>query len=149
MPPLKPPRTWVPLPAAGIPDGTILFDGVCVLCSGWVRFVAARDGGRFRFVPVQSPYGRALAERLGISTDMPESNAVVLGGMVKSDAAVAVLSLLPSWGAARVLGWMPRRLRDTLYDRVARNRYRLFGRIAACMVPPPGLARRVLHDAPS
>lgn len=51
---------------------------------------------------------------MGISVDMPESNAVVLGGMahLKSDAVVAVLSLLPSWGAARVLGWMPRRLRD-------------------------------------
>jgi len=62
---------------------------------------------------------------------------------------VAVLSLLPSWDAARMLGWMPRRLRDTLYDRVAQNRYRLFGRTDACMVPPPGLARRVLYEAPS
>jgi predicted DCC family thiol-disulfide oxidoreductase YuxK len=151
MPLLPPPRAWAPLSAAGIPDDTILFDGVCVLCSGWVRFVAARDGGRFSFVPVQSPYGRILAERLGISADMPESNAVVLGGVAhfKSDAAVAVLSLLPSWDAARMLGWMPRRLRDTLYDRVAQNRYRLFGRTDACMVPPPGLARRVLYEAPS
>lgn len=87
---------------------------------------------------------------MGISVDMPESNAVVLGGMahLKSDAAVAVLSLLPSWGAARVLGWMPRRLRDG-FTTGWRTRYRLFGRTAACMVPPPGLARRVLHEAPS
>jgi len=146
-----PPRAWTPLNAADVPNGTILFDGVCVLCSRWVRFVAARDGGRFRFVPVQSAYGRALATRLGIDLAMPESNAVVLRGAAhfKADAALAVLSVLPGWRAARLLAVLPRGLRDWAYDRVAQNRHRLFDRTGACMVPPPGLARRVLHEAPS
>lgn len=141
-------RAWTPAPAAGVPDGLILFDGVCVLCSRWVGFVAARDAGRFRFTAVQSPYGRALATRLGISTEAPETNAVVLGGVAyfKSDAALAVLELLPGWRFTRVVRLLPRVVRDGLYDRVAQNRYRLFGRTDACMVPPPGLARRVLHD---
>ena len=144
-------RIWTPVLVTDVPDGTILFDGVCVLCSRWVRFVAARDGGRFRFVPVQSAYGYVLAARLGIDPAMPESNAVILDGTAyfKSDAALAVLRTLPRWGAAWGLAAAPRGLRDWAYDRVARNRYRLFGRTASCMVPPPGLARRVLHDAPS
>ena len=55
---------------------------------------------------------------------------------------------LPGWSSARAVRLAPRVLRDGLYGRIARNRYRLFGRTDACMVPPPGLARRVLHDAP-
>ena len=144
------PRPWAPLPAPDLPDDTILFDGVCVLCSRWVRFVAARDGGRFRFVPVQSAYGHAVAARLGINPAAPETNAVVLGGIAyfKSDAAMAVLRSLPGWRGVRLLAATPPVVRDWAYDRIAQNRYRLFGRTAACMVPPPGLARRVLQDAP-
>ena len=144
------PHAWTPLPAADIPDATILFDGVCVLCSRWVRFVAARDGGRFRFVPVQSAYGRGLARRFGIDAAAPETNAVVLGGTAwfKSDAALAVLGALPGWRAARAGAVAPRAVRDWAYDLVAMNRCRLFGRTEACMVPPPGLAARVLRDAP-
>ena len=144
------PRPWTPLPAPGLPDGTILFDGVCVLCSRWVRFVAARDGGRFTFVPVQSAYGHALAARLGINPAAPETNAVVLGGAAhfKSDAALEVLRTLPGWQGVRLLAAVPPVVRDWAYDRIAQNRYRLFGRSTACMIPPAGLARRVLHDAP-
>ena len=143
-------RSWTPVPIPDAPDNLILFDGVCVLCSRWVRFVAERDRGRFRFTAVQSLYGRTLAARLGINPDAPETNAVVLRGMAyfKSDAALAVLGALPGGTAIRPAGLMPRLLRDGLYDRIARNRYRLFGRTDTCMVPPPGLARRVLHDAP-
>lgn len=144
------PRDWTPAPAHGVPDDLILFDGVCVLCSRWVRFVAARDGGRFRFTAIQSPYGRGLAERFGISPDAPETNAVVLGGTAyfKGDAALAVLRTLPGWSFTEVARAVPRAVRTLAYDAIAGNRYRLFGRTDACMVPPPGLARRVLHDAP-
>ena len=117
----------------------------------WVRFVAQCDAGRFRFTAVQSPYGHGLGgKQLGINTDAPETNAVVLGGVAyfKSDAAPAVLITLPGWSFARAGRMAPRGLRDGLYDRGARNRYRLFGRTDACMIPPPDLAPRVVHDAP-
>lgn len=143
-------NAWLPVPVADVPDSLILFDGVCVLCSRWVRFVAQRDAGRFRFTAVQSPYGHDLAARLGINTDAPETNAVVLGGVAyfKSDAALAVLGTLPGWSFVRAGRVVPRGVRDGLYDRIARNRYRLFGRTDACVIPPSDLARRVLHDAP-
>ncbi|WP_376087182.1 thiol-disulfide oxidoreductase DCC family protein [Roseomonas sp. CCTCC AB2023176] len=142
---------WASQPAEGVPDGTILYDGVCILCSGFVRFVAARDGGRFTFVPVQSPWGEAIARRHGISPDMPETNAVVLGGTIhfKSDAGMAVLGTLPGWGWARAGRMLPKPLRDWLYDRVARNRYRLFGRTETCELPPPGLRARVRTEVPA
>ena len=131
---------WSPRPAGGEPDGLILFDGVCVFCSRWVRFVIARDAQRrFVFLPIQSDRGGALATRCGINPVGPETNAVVLDGQIwcKSDAALQVLGRLPGWGWVRALRCLPRALRDPVYDRVARNRYRLFGRTEACMIPSP------------
>ena len=145
-------RRWSPVPAPpGLPEGLILFDGVCVLCSHWVQFVVARDAAaRFRFLAIQEPGGQALAGRLGITPQEPETNAVVLGGRVlfKSDAAIGVLSALPRWGWVRVLRAVPGPLRDWLYDRVAGNRYRLFGRTEHCMLPTPALRARILEAPP-
>ena len=128
-------------------DGIILYDGVCVLCSGWMRFVIARDhAGRFRFAPIQSPYGRALASALGIDPADPDTNAVLVGGRIyrRSDAALAVLQALPRWKWVRALGLLPRRLRDRLYDVVARKRYALFGKHDRCDMVDASLAGRVV-----
>jgi predicted DCC family thiol-disulfide oxidoreductase YuxK len=62
-------------------DDVILYDGVCVFCSRWVRFVAARDvKRRFRFTAIQSPYGTRLAQAFGIDPGDPDTNAVIRGG---------------------------------------------------------------------
>ncbi len=140
-------RRWRPVPAPDLPDGLILFDGVCLLCSAWVRSVVRRDpAARFRFVAIQDPLGRGMAARLGINVAEPETNAVVLGGRAffKSDAALAVLRHLPGWRWTTVLRTAPVPLRDWAYDRIARNRYRLFGRTDLCMVPTPDLVARFL-----
>ena len=82
-------------------DDVILYDGVCIFCSRWVRFVATRDTERrFRFTAIQSPYGTRLAQAFGIDPDDPDTNAVVHGGeaWLKSDAALTVLGVLPGWG---------------------------------------------------
>jgi predicted DCC family thiol-disulfide oxidoreductase YuxK len=142
-------QSWEPRTIDGVPDGLVLFDGVCVLCSGWVRFLIERDGVEFfRFTPIQSPYGRALARRLGIDAETPETNAVILGGRAyfKADSAIHALTRVPRWGWVRVFSILPRRLRDWLYDRVARNRYRMFGKTESCMVPTPELMRRFIVD---
>jgi predicted DCC family thiol-disulfide oxidoreductase YuxK len=143
-------RDWQPLAAGDLPDRLILFDGVCVLCSRWVAFVIARDpGARYRFVAIQTPFGRRLAVRFGIDPDNPESNAVIAGGRAffKLESALVVLAELPGWRWTRIASLLPKRLRDFLYDRIARNRYRLFGRRDTCLVPTPDLARRFLsHD---
>jgi predicted DCC family thiol-disulfide oxidoreductase YuxK len=132
-----------------VPDGTVLYDGVCVLCSAWFRFVAARDPDiRFRFTQIQSPYGRQLAIQLGIDPDNPKTNAVVLNGRayLRSDSALQVLRHLPGWRWAGLALAVPRPVRDWIYDRIARNRYRLFGRTETCLVPDEALMRHVLPD---
>jgi predicted DCC family thiol-disulfide oxidoreductase YuxK len=132
-------------------DGVILYDGVCVLCSGWVRFVVKRDvARRFRFTPIQSPYGRALATTLGIDPDDPDTNAVILGGRAfrRSDAALAVVATLPGWGWVEALRFVPCAIRDAVYVLIARTRYRVFGRHDACDVGGSALADRVIVDLP-
>ncbi|HEY0927762.1 thiol-disulfide oxidoreductase DCC family protein [Brevundimonas sp.] len=129
---------WSPQPAPDEPDGLILFDGVCVFCSRWVRFVIDHDPEqRFRFLPIQSEAGRALATRYGIDPEAPQTNAVVWGGLIhfKSDAALTVLGALPKTRALAALKAAPRLLRDPAYDLIAKNRYAIFGRTDACMVP--------------
>jgi len=129
-------------------DDVILYDGVCVFCSRWVRFVAVRDSERrFRFTAIQSGYGTRLARAFGINPDDPDTNAVVHGGAVffKSDAALMVLSHLPGWRWVRVLRLMPKPLRDAAYNLVARNRYRIFGKYEACFVLDAELRARVME----
>jgi predicted DCC family thiol-disulfide oxidoreductase YuxK len=129
-------------------DDVILFDGVCIFCSRWVRFVAARDtAARFRFTAIQSPYGTRLAQALGIDADDPDTNAVVHGGVAysKSDGALTVLSCLPGWSWVRVLFAVPKFIRDGVYNVVARNRYRIFGKYEKCLVPDEGLRARVIE----
>jgi predicted DCC family thiol-disulfide oxidoreductase YuxK len=129
-------------------DAVIVYDGVCIFCSRWVRFVAMRDvAKRFRFTAIQSDYGRRLAQALGIDTASPDTNAVVLNGqaLFKSDAAIAVISSLPYWHWARVLAFAPKPLRDAVYDLIARNRYRIFGTSSTCYLGDPSFKSRVLE----
>ena len=129
---------WSPQDAPGEPDGLILFDGVCVFCSRWVRFVIDHDpAGRFSFLPIQSEEGRVLAARYGIDPEAPETNAVILDGRIwfKSDAALTVLGELPDTRPLATLKILPKLIRDPAYDLIARNRYRIFGRTEQCMVP--------------
>jgi predicted DCC family thiol-disulfide oxidoreductase YuxK len=129
-------------------DDVILYDGVCVFCSRWVRFVAVRDvERRFRFTAIQSGYGTRLARAFGIDPDDPDTNAVVHDSEVffKSDAALTVLSHLPGWRWVRVLRLVPKPFRDALYNLVARNRNRIFGKYEACFVPDAELRARVME----
>jgi len=131
---------WRNRVAPDAPEGLILFDGVCLLCSLWVRFTIDRDPEmRFRFMSIQSDAGRRFAEAMGVSPDEPETNIVILHGRAwfKSDAALTVLSQLSSTRHLGLLKRVPRWVRDPVYDLIAQNRYRLFGRSEVCMVPSP------------
>ena len=129
-------------------DDVILYDGVCVFCSRWIRFVATRDRAqRFRFTAIQSAYGTKLAQAFGIDADDPDTNAVIHGGSAhfKSDAALTVLSNLPGWRWARALFAVPRPMRDGVYNLVARNRYLIFGKYDVCFVPDAEMKARVME----
>ena len=126
----------------------ILYDGVCIFCSRWVRFVATRDvERRFRFTAIQSPYGTRLAQAFGIDPDDPDTNAVVHGGVAyfKSDARADGAEQLPGWRWTRALFAVPKPLRNAVYNLVARNRYRIFGKYDECFVPDADMRARVME----
>ena len=127
----------------------IVFDGVCVLCSGFARFVARQDrDGQFLFTAAQSPLGQALYRHLGLDPVNFESNLLVLDGCVlgKMEAFSAIVMRLGwPWRLLAVAGWLPRPVGDWLYDRIARNRYRLLGRRDRCVVPDAAWRERVIE----
>jgi predicted DCC family thiol-disulfide oxidoreductase YuxK len=121
--------------------GLIVFDGVCVLCTGFARFVLKRDRDfAFRLTTAQSALGQALFRHYGLDTETFETNLVLVEGRpyAKLDTVVAVGQRLGGvWPLLAILRLLPRPMADWIYDRVALNRYRLLGRTDACMVPPP------------
>lgn len=138
---------WDAVAAPDVAD-LLVFDGDCVLCSRIAHFVHERDAARrFKFVAIQSNYGRWLAARFGINADDPETTLAVVDGVAyfKGGAAVAVLEALQSsWTPlARAL---PAAFRDWLYDRIARNRYRIFGRREACWTGDETLKTRIVSN---
>jgi predicted DCC family thiol-disulfide oxidoreductase YuxK len=121
--------------------GLIVFDGVCVLCTGWAQFVLKRDTGfAFRLTTAQSPLGQALFRHYGLDTATFETNLVLIDGRAsaKLDTVAAVCERLGgAWRAVSAVRLLPRPLADWAYDRIALNRYALFGRTDRCMIPPP------------
>lgn len=119
----------------------IVYDGVCLLCSRWVRFLLAHDrDGRYRFASMQSDAGRGLLQSHGLDPDSPLSMLLVEGGHGYTDttAIARVLRGLPHrrWhGLSTLMLLVPRALRDPTYRFVASRRYRLFGRSEQCFVP--------------
>ncbi len=122
-----------------------------MLCSRTIRFVAARDKtGAFRFVPLQSSYGRLLAEKFGIAPDNPQSIVAIIDGAAsyRSEAALRIASRLPGFAWTSLLRAVPRLVRDAIYDLVARNRYKWFGRYDQCRLPSGDLVARVIEEIP-
>ena len=129
----------------------ILFDGVCNLCNSAVQWVIERDKeGRFDFASLQSQAARRELE----SVMRPEEIAALPDSIVlvdsdgihtRSAAALRIVRALGFPFALLGLGVVvPRAIRDTVYDWIARNRYRWFGRRDTCMTPTPDLAARFL-----
>jgi predicted DCC family thiol-disulfide oxidoreductase YuxK len=126
----------------------IVFDGACVLCSGFVRFVLRHDqAGRFRFLAAQSDLASAIYRHYGLPTDVWETNLLLAEGVLytKSAAGIEITTRFGGiWSLMRLLRLLPRPLRDWIYDRIARNRYRWFGRQEFCGIADPAHEDRFL-----
>jgi len=135
-------------PGAGPATATVLFDGVCNLCNGFVQFVIARDpAAHFRFGALSTPAAQDLLRAAGVQT-APDSIVLVEDGRVyfRSDAALRIArGLRFPWPLACGLAVVPRVIRDRVYDVIAAHRYKWFGRRDACMVPTPEMERRFLR----
>ena len=127
---------------------TILFDGVCNLCNGFVQFVIVRDPqAQFRFAALTSDAAQSLLRESAVSAPIPDSIVLVEDGRVyfRSDAALRIArGLTFPWPLLGVFTIVPRVIRDWVYDFIAARRYQWFGRRDVCMVPTPDLRRRFL-----
>ena len=126
----------------------VLFDGVCNLCNGAVRFIAANDpDGTFAFLSLQSARAQALLGERACDSREPDSVVLLRNGVIyeRSDAVLHIaLGLRAPWPLAFAAILIPHAWRDALYRWVARNRYRWFGRTENCPLPGPGLRERFL-----
>ena len=131
-------------------DRVVLFDGVCRLCSAWARFLVRFDRKRrFKLATVQSPEGQAILESHGFPTDSYETMLLAEGPNIytKSSAFFRVMLRLPWPWPLFCIGWVvPSVIRDWLYDRIALNRYKLFGRYEVCMIPDKDHDSRFLGE---
>ncbi|MFN5060417.1 MAG: thiol-disulfide oxidoreductase DCC family protein [Chloroflexota bacterium] len=128
----------------------VIFDGVCNLCNGVVRWIIPRDPAhRIRFAALQSAVGQRLLHKHAIDINTLDSVIVIDGDtvFVESDAALRIChSLRWPWPILRHLRIIPRAWRDAIYRWVARNRYRWFGRREQCMLPSPTQKQRFIDD---
>jgi predicted DCC family thiol-disulfide oxidoreductase YuxK len=124
----------------------IFFDGVCNLCNSFVDFLIRRDHDQaFSFAPLQ---GETARQKLP-ADKLARLNSVVLWNqgqiLEKSDAALTVLQQLGGlWWFMRVFWIAPAFLRDLVYDLIAANRYRFFGKRETCRLPTPEEKARFL-----
>jgi predicted DCC family thiol-disulfide oxidoreductase YuxK len=125
-----------------------LYDGTCVLCSRMVRYTLAHEiMPSIRFVAIQSQGGRKLALAHGVNPDNPESFLFIENGraLARSDGVIALAHHLR--GPARAIqlaSFLPRAFRDRIYNHIARNRYRIFGRLTKCEVPEEAVRGRFI-----
>ncbi|MGA3157082.1 MAG: DCC1-like thiol-disulfide oxidoreductase family protein [Steroidobacteraceae bacterium] len=127
----------------------IIFDGYCVLCSRFARFVLKHDRRAvFRLMAAQSPLGQALYRHLGLDPVQFETNVLLEQGRAwfKFDATSRICRHLRfPWSLVRVLGWLPGPLLDRVYDWVARNRLRWFGSRTVCLLTDQAYPERFLR----
>jgi predicted DCC family thiol-disulfide oxidoreductase YuxK len=126
----------------------VIFDGNCVLCSSFAQFILRVDRRhRFRLMTAQTPLGAALYAHYGLFDDDYRTNILLEDGRVwlKSEGSIRIfMGLGFPWSMAALAKVLPRSLRDWLYDVVARNRLRWFGRRETCFLPDPQDADRFL-----
>lgn len=129
-------------------DPILLFDGVCNLCNGFVQNIITRDRlGVIRYTSLQSAAGQLLLKKAGLN-DFTMDTVVLIEGekkYLKSDAALRIFRHLGGgWSYLSYLSIIPKFIRDAIYDLIARNRYRWFGKRATCMLPRPEWENRFL-----
>ncbi len=128
----------------------VLFDGVCNFCNGSVNFIIRNDPDKkFKFAALQSEVGTEQKEKFGIGDDV-DSVVLIEDGeaYMHSTAALKIARGLGGiWSLAYVFIIVPAFIRDAAYKLFAANRYKIFGRQDACMLPTPDVRERFIAEA--
>lgn len=134
-----------------LPQGKkiILFDGVCNLCDATVQFIVKHDKNDvFRFVALQSELGQTILKYIGINSINLDSVVLYNPGVayyIKSDAAIEIANSLGNFFSfALYFKIIPRFLRDPLYNYIAKNRYKWYGKKESCLIPTTQLKAKFL-----
>lgn len=127
----------------------ILFDGICNLCESSVQFIIKRDKKDiFRFVAIQSELGQKIIKHIGIDTSKTDSIILYSPGKAyyyKAEAALLIAKELSGfYSLLGYLGFIPNGIKNTVYDYIAKNRYKWYGKKDACMIPTPELKAKFL-----
>lgn len=127
----------------------ILFDGVCNLCDASVQFIIKNDKNDvFRFVAIQSELGQKIIKYLGIDTSKTDSIILYEPGIAyyfKAEAALRIAKELRSWHSILyIFIHIPNFIKNGVYDFIAKNRYKWYGKKEACMIPTPELKAKFL-----
>jgi len=119
----------------------ILFDGVCNFCNSGVNFIIGQDKKKvFRFAALQSEAGQKLLQEYALQKEGFDSFILIDDGKVykKSSAGLKVYGKLAwYWKWTKAFWIVPRFIRDAVYDFIAKNRYKWFGKKEECMIPTP------------
>ena len=125
----------------------ILFDGVCNLCTGSVQFILKRDKEKkFLFASLQSGYGQDLLKQFDLPTNTFNSFILYQDGKIltRSTAALKMVQQLKGWKWVKICWIVPGFIRDAVYNLIAKNRYKWFGKKNECWLPTPELKARFL-----
>ena len=127
----------------------VLFDGVCNLCNDSVQFIIERDKDDvFRFASLQSEVGQKLTTERGIDPQAMDSIILIEPGIAyyeKSTAAIEISKHLSGgYSLLRFFSFLPEGFRNGIYDIIAKNRYKWFGKKDECMIPTPDLKAKFL-----
>lgn len=128
----------------------ILFDGICNLCNSSVQYVIKQDSKDvFRFVALQSELGQKILKHIGIFDKSIDSIVVYQPGIAYYYKSAALIEITKSLQGIFHYGLLfkilPISLRDIVYDYIAKNRYRWYGKKESCMIPTPELKTKFLQ----
>ncbi|AIN73996.1 DUF393 domain-containing protein [Flavobacterium psychrophilum] len=136
----------------GIPTNKkiIIFDGICNLCNSSVQYIIKHDKKDvFRFVPIQSKLGQNIINYIGISSKNIDSVILYNPGKAYYYKSTAALEIAKSLGGfftyATLFRIIPSAIRDILYDYIAKNRYKWYGKNESCSIPTPELKLKFLE----
>jgi predicted DCC family thiol-disulfide oxidoreductase YuxK len=126
----------------------ILFDGVCNLCNGAVQYIIKHDAAAlFKFASLQSETGQQLLKTHGLQQTDFNSFVLIQNNKAFTKSAAALMVSKKLNGPVKLLGgfiFVPSFIRDGIYNFIARNRYKWFGKKESCMLPTPALESRFL-----
>lgn len=127
----------------------ILFDGVCNLCDSTVQFIIKHDKKDvFRFVALQSDLGQEVIKYLGVDTSKTDSIILYEPGHAyyyKAEAAINIAKGLGGiYSLMGLFSVLPKSLSNSVYDYIAKNRYRWYGKKSECMIPTPEMKAKFL-----